>query len=266
MRHWKITKWCDIAAKKIRYTPDREAVCEELRQHLDERSDSFLARGMTEEEAVEKTLEVMGSPDELSVILGQIHRPYWGFAYSITKVMAKVMVIAALVLFAWNTAGNLIGQEYTQLRYSVYHPYQDTTSEYGNRLGLWEQSDSTSFGGYTYKLEKCALWNREDDTEDKLFARLHITNYLPWAQEPTLGSHLEAVDNLGNRYIDVSQNYTGQPFHLSNNNAYHTAPFAWVMDFLIYAPDFDGVEWIEIRSQTNDAFLLRIDLTGGAAQ
>ena len=81
-----------------------------------------------------------------------------------------------------------------------------------------------------------------------------------------MGSHLVAVDNLGNHYIDAGQNYTGRPFYLHKSNARHTAPFAWVKDLRIYAPDFSGVEWIEIRSQTNDTFLLRIDLTGGDAE
>ena len=262
MRHWKITNWCNTATVRIRYIPDRQAVREELRQHLDERSDSFLAKGMTEEEAVKKTLEVMGDPDELSFILGQIHRPFWGFAYTI----ARALAIAALLLLVVITAVHLVGQEYDELHYYTYDPYQDTTSEYGNRLGLWEQSDSTSFGGYSYKMKRCALWNFEETNKDCLSVQLHITNYLPWAQEPTLGSHLVAVDNLGNHYIDADQNYTWQPFYLYSSNACHTAPFAWVKDLRIYAPDFSGVEWIEIRSQTNDTFLLRIDLTGGDAE
>ena len=267
MRDWKLTKWCSIAAKKIRYTPDREAVFKELRQHLDERSDSFLAKGMTEAEAVKKTLEVMGSPDELSIMLGQIHRPYWGYAYSITKVLANVMVIAALVLTVLNVALSLIKQDFSQPYYSNYHPpYTDTESESFSRVGLWEQSNSYSFGGYTYQVEKSALWDNKSEGNDLLCAQIRIVNYLPWAATPEIGEHLEAVDNLGNHYVNTWYNHNRQPHTFRRNQVVHTTTFVWLLEIDIRSPDFTGVEWIEIRSMDNREFALRIDLSGGGTQ
>lgn len=260
MGYWKLTRWCDIAVKKILYTPDREAVHAELKQHLDDRMDSFLSKGMAKEEAVAKTLEIMGSPDELSVILGQIHRPYWGFAYSISRVLAIALAIFVLALLVLNTARVLFVEEYRQPKYFTYDPYQDTTSERRNRLGLWEQLDSTSCGGYTYDLETCAIWRDDHINSDILYARLRITNYLPWAQDPVLDDNLVAVDNLGNQYT------TRTAYRISADSAFHTNPFEWLLDVNIYAPDFTGVKWIEIRNQFNNDFVLRIDLTRGGVQ
>ena len=85
MKHWKLTQWCVRATGRIRYSPDRAAVHEELRQHLDDRSDGFLAKGFSEEEAIEKTLDAMGDPAELAPLLAQIHKPFWGYAQDVCK-------------------------------------------------------------------------------------------------------------------------------------------------------------------------------------
>ena len=96
MKNWKLTNWCNVAVHKIRYGPDREAVFLELKQHLDERSDSFLAKGLSKTEATEKTLEVMGDPGAdpppfLGLCLfifqnpchysGRFRSGYWGCEY-----------------------------------------------------------------------------------------------------------------------------------------------------------------------------------------
>ncbi len=267
MKHWKLTRWCSIATGRIRYTPDRETVFKELLQHLDERSDSFLAQGLDESAAVEKTWDVMGDPNDLAPILSAIHRPYWGYAYSISKVLAVIIVIAVLVFTAANAALNLINEKYTQPFYNDYHPsYTDTESEYFNRAGLWEQSGSYSFGGYTYSLEKSALWNNKSDGMDILCVQIRIINYLPWAAKPETGDYLEAMDNLGNHYVNSMYNHYSQPHSFYGHPVVHTGPFAWVLEIDIRSPEFSGVEWIEIRSIDNCDFALRIDLTGGGAQ
>ena len=267
MRDWKLSNWCSVAAHKILYPPDREAVVVELREHLDERSDSFLAKGLTKEEAIKKTLEVMGNPYELSLTLGKIHRPYWGFAYSISKALAAVLVIAALILTVANTATHLINVKYIQPSYSSYQPsYTDTETEHMTRIGLWEQYDSDSFGGYTYQLEKAALWDRKIDGKDTLRAQIRITNYLPWAAAPGADCRWEAVDNLGNYYVNAWYNSSHQSFSLHDGYAFHTEAFTWVKTVEINSPNFYGVEWVEIRSMNNHDFALRIDLTGGGIQ
>ena len=118
MKNWKLTNWCQVATHTILYHPDRKAVCTELRQHVDERCDSFLEKGMEEKEAVAKTLEVMGNPYELAVILGKIHRPYWGFAYSISKALAIGLAIFALALLVVNSVRILFVEEYYQPKYA----------------------------------------------------------------------------------------------------------------------------------------------------
>ena len=130
---------------------------------------------MAEKEATEKTLEVMGNPYELAVTLGKIHRPFWGYAYSVFRVLAMILVVSALVFTASNMIFNLTGKTYTQPKYNEYSPsYTDTETEHMTRIGFWEQSDSDSFGGYTYQLEKAALWDRKVNGYDTLCAQIRM--------------------------------------------------------------------------------------------
>lgn len=266
MKHWRITNWCNIAVCNIHYPPDRKAVFEELQQHLDERSDDYLEKGYEEKEAVLKALEDMGDAKELAPILGAIHRPFWGYAYAAAKVLASILVATLVLVISAGILNYLIFTRYAEPYYSNYNPYIDTTGKGATRLGLWEQSDSFTFGGYTYKLEKCALWDQGDYGKDIIYARIRITNYLPWAAKPNLDQNLDAIDNLSKYYVSASRNYTGQPSLLLTLVKSQSAPFEWVMDIMIFNTDFDGVEWIDIHSHACSNFALRIDLTGGVFQ
>ena len=80
MQHVELTHWCIHAVQKIKYPPDREKVYLELRQHLDDRCEDFLAQGMDADTAAKKACEVMGDPYEIADYLAAIYRPFWGYA------------------------------------------------------------------------------------------------------------------------------------------------------------------------------------------
>ena len=67
---WKLTQWCVHATAQIHYLPDHDAVQQELRDHLEDKFLGYTEQGLSEEEAVEKTLSDMGSAEELA--------PFWG--------------------------------------------------------------------------------------------------------------------------------------------------------------------------------------------
>ena len=59
-------QWCILATKKIKYRPDRQTVYGELYQHIEDRYLDFLEEGMDKEQAIKRTLEVMGSAEEIA--------------------------------------------------------------------------------------------------------------------------------------------------------------------------------------------------------
>lgn len=68
--------WCKTAVDQIHYWPDRDAVYQELMDHLQDRYDAATDRGLSPEEAAEEALQSMGSAAELAPVLGAVHRPY----------------------------------------------------------------------------------------------------------------------------------------------------------------------------------------------
>lgn len=73
--------WLNAATEKIRFAPDREAVKKELRDHLEDRRDALLARGLAAEEAETQATAAMGDPAELAQELGRLHSPWWGYIW-----------------------------------------------------------------------------------------------------------------------------------------------------------------------------------------
>lgn len=88
--------WCKRATKGIKYRPDRQEVYSELYQHIEDRYLDFLDQGMKEDKAIQMTLCVMGEAEEIAPQLAAIHRPFWGYLYSLCKwgfVMSAVIAL-----------------------------------------------------------------------------------------------------------------------------------------------------------------------------
>lgn len=275
MKHWRITNWCNIAVAEIHYPPDRKAVFEELRQHLDERSDYYLEQGYEEKEAIEKTLEVMGDATELAPMLGAIHRPFWGFAYATAKVLAAILAIACAIVLSVSIVSDLWTKGYSEPSYGTYNPYFDTKYEhsypdindaYSYQIDQWKPSGETSFGGYTYKLNECAQWYDAFYNKNVIHTKIRVTNYFPWAHTPDSDHLMEAADNLGNHYINIKLDRNGKAYRVFNGNSTKIAPFVWIWEIEIHGPNFENVEWIEIYSRGSEQFKLRIDMAGGGSQ
>ena len=80
--------WCQKATEKIRYSPDRRVVCQELMDHLEDHRDALMKQGLTREEAERKSLDAMGSAEEIAPQLGAIHKPWLGYLFSTVRAIA----------------------------------------------------------------------------------------------------------------------------------------------------------------------------------
>lgn len=278
MEHWKLARWCRIAVSKIIYPPDRKAVFEELRQHMDDRSDLFLEQGFSQEEAIERTLQAMGDPKELAPQLAAIHRPFWGFVWSITKWFARIAVAAMILAVISYHLPQVWSDFISWIRYGSdtsasqeWDPYEMTEHpSHGQQLVHLEPGCQYSDSGYTVTLTDAAIWQYEpDETElGVLYFRLRITNPLPWSSAPRFTQFLTARDSLGNKYMFYSAHNAGADSsggiwgNLSQNG-----PFVWHFDGTIDHHFTKDVQWIDIcYEQDGRTMALRIDLTGGGAR
>lgn len=76
----KAEEYLAMMTEQIRCKRARDAVAEEVRQHIEDQTDAFLAEGMEPEDAEAAAVREMGDPIETGVALDRIHRPQiaWG--------------------------------------------------------------------------------------------------------------------------------------------------------------------------------------------
>lgn len=189
----KFYYWCREAVSKIAYIPDMNKVYNELFEHLLDRHAYFMAKGMDEDTAADKTLEAMGDPKIIAPQLGAIHRPGWAYATLVTRVVVAILMVLTLIGFAYF----LNDQHY--LRQGAVYFLSDPFSEQPDKQVCSIEPDvKSSSDGYTFTVEKAAVWN------DRMVIRIKATNPLPWAGTPTAPLHMWAQDSNGTHYTSHS--------------------------------------------------------------
>lgn len=94
----EIYRWVEAALAQMRFPPDRKLVRQELWDHMLDRREDFLARGMTMEEAEIEAARVMGDPVETGRLLNRIHRPWLGWLWQISRGILIAVVILSVIL------------------------------------------------------------------------------------------------------------------------------------------------------------------------
>lgn len=281
MNHEKFFTWCRIAVKGIKYRPERDQVHKELYEHLEDRYESFRSRGCEQEEAVDKTIEAMGSAEDLSVRLTKIHSPFWLYMLRISSVL---LIIA--ILFTLNPFIEFVkDQSAEETSYSgiegssgvPYNPYED--SKYINyegtfvakKIQTFTPTCSGSINGYPTTVTKAVLW-KEDRTWSgrisyKLFLRLEAIFPYHWTEfNPNLvdiGEYIWAEDSLGNYYYsDAEWGKVGEPSIIQH----HGIGEQYVHIFDLTMDDYVSLdaEWIDLHYDRDGRdYVLRIELPGG---
>ncbi len=272
MNNEKFFTWCRVAVKKIKYRPDRDAVHKELYEHLEDRYESFRSRGLPHEEAINKTVEAMGSAEELAPQLAKIHSPFWPYMLIISRVLliiALVITILPFCLFIWEEVTfNPSFEDSYHLGFDVYKDtvHQEEGSN-ARRVLYIEPGCTGRIDDYRITVTNAAYWRTEYDNqkiEDSFYFRMKITNPIPW-EEPALGvdEFFWARDSLGNIYYNRAEyGYGDQSFVAGNRR--NSGLFTYTFEMLLYNYISQEAEWIDLHYDRDGRdFALRIDLTGG---
>ncbi len=84
--------------REIRFPLVKEDIRQELQDHIeDKKEDWMFMEDMTEEEALEKSIEEMGEPEEIGKSLNAVHHPLLGWAL----VLSKWLLILLIALSAY---------------------------------------------------------------------------------------------------------------------------------------------------------------------
>ena len=256
MISWKLEQWCVQAVHQIRYRPDRMAVYQELRQHLDDRCDAFLAQGMTNDQAIEKTLDAMGDPTELAPQLAAIHLPFWGYVYSILKGIVIALLIICLIPFGRFCA-------YAFDTYANPDRAWDYTAENNPSLISHTTPNVSSVcDGYTFTVKRAALFRQTDDGLLRYYRlQLRIRHPHLWSSPPDIVDYLWVRDNLGNVYPCFADSIHTRRY--ISGECRITGPHSSVYHMNLYSIPSE-CQWIELcYDREGRNLVLRLELTGG---
>ena len=204
--------WLHTAVAGIRFRPDREAVERELREHIEDKTLDLMRifPDMTEEEARERALSQMGDPVEIGKELAKIHKPWLGYLWRASQVLAVLacLWLASFGLFRGDDAylgddprsewwdfdglpGTAVMGDDDDVRYL---PGEDP-----NQLLALEPGLTETVGGQKVSLLRAALW-REGDGRLELYCYLRVETWRFWERGRLREQWMTVTDSLGRVY------------------------------------------------------------------
>lgn len=94
----KVDQWIKTAVSGIRFKPDRKAVEEELRGHLEDKTaDLERIFYLSHEEAEEMALKQMGDAEEIGREMANIHRPWLGWLWQVSQTMVFILLCLGML-------------------------------------------------------------------------------------------------------------------------------------------------------------------------
>ena len=271
---YRMSNWCERACSYIKYKPDRKAVAEELRAHIEDKCEALVASGMLLSEAQAASVVAMGDAEEVGRALAKAHNPFFGYVLSVTKSLLWIFAIS--VVFSIFGARERLGiykqdaesvERIESLFSDIYRDSSDEDYSYRMTRTLYlEPGCSAKSDGYTFTVTRIAEWyyqfeDAETSDEDHLFyLTIKATHPLPWAGFPEAVRWFTATDSLGNEYGNMWSRYYSYDKTLVGNPFTRTVfTYTYEMWLSYYVP---GAEWIELRYDRDGRDItLRVDLT-----
>lgn len=266
MKNDRLTYWCLSATSEIKYKPDRERVYGELRLHVEDRKESFLARGFSEQEAIDKTIEAMGKPESIAPQLGEIHSPFWGYLLRAARIMLVILLCISLLSVHRYIKKNNYSDNYFN-DFDVYD-----TASYGPDSGrtllhLSQPDVSFSSDGSTFTLTDAAVFRNDETGMVQLYVNIEQTSLLPQKEHKEYFDSIpfsflfSARDSLGNEYTNWYGIEDGGRWvngHIAQRDLFSCVHECWIVHFP------EEAQWVEICYERDGrSYSLRIDLTGG---
>jgi hypothetical protein len=277
MGDYKMTGWCERAAAHIKYKPDRKAVEAELLAHMQDKQKALAEGGMLLQEAANVAVVAMGDADEVGRELAKIHKPFFGYLLTATKVLLVIAIVSAVIavfgakdrlgIFAPADTSGLWEKLFTD---EIRESETEGSWNYQIRTLYLEPDCTDKSDGYTFTVPRAVEWYGEwrheldgDDVSGEgytFFLDIKASHPLPWAGFPEAVSWFTAIDSLGNTYnTSWKRGYTYDLALIGNAASRTLFTYTYEMWLDNYVP---GAEWVELRyDREGRNIALRIDLT-----
>ena len=191
-------QWLDRATAGIRFGPDRREVREELSAHLEDKALDFqrIFPELTEAEAKERAAAEMGDPEEVGRELARIHKPWLGYLWRASQVLAGLLLAYVI----------LTGAVWRDLCSTVLHPSEP--EELTGIPFVLEEAPLT-LGQYRVWVEDAAL----DPETGELTIVWRAVSRRFWEPVEPVDRYWTAQDDQGTWYISAQDgsygNYEG---------------------------------------------------------
>ena len=191
-------QWLDTAVKGIRFGYDRRAVRAELAAHLEDKTADFqrIFPDMTDREAQVKALGEMGDAETLGVELARVHRPWLGYLWMASRVLAVPAVVLAvgylLVLLVFTPILWLFGG------WEFQEAILPSGGQEAQGLALEPEEDGVWISGCWLTMEEA--WLTQGEEGPQLTVRFRVLSPCIWVEEWTFFRQLTARDSLGNTW------------------------------------------------------------------
>ena len=268
---WNFRAWCQKATSLIKFSPDRRAVEAELRQHLDDRYETLLEKGLSPEEASAKTLEAMGDPWDIAPQLAAIHRPFWGYFLRTCRIILIILlVLGTIPIFQFFSS-----REYIADSHREFNPY--AAESYGGDTGrillhMSQPDVSCSSDGNTFTVTDAVVFTETapatGEPQTRFYFLIEHSSLLPALEHDDyelwlpVTNWFSATDSLGRHYDAAFRRGDGIGYIGSDsirNGLFSRTIECWINDF-----QSTDAEWIDIcYEREGRSFTLHIDLSGG---
>lgn len=259
MENVQFEKWCREATGEIRFTPDRRAVYDELMAHLEDHRDSMLEQGCSQKEAEAKALEAMGKAWEVAPMLAQVHPPFWGYAYRVTKVVAILLCCLALLhsVLYWGGTGLNYLQNADTTAILLKNPPDPVGWE---AVTVVHPKAVVYQDSYWIRLPDAVLWKYGGVY--RLSLHLQTCTLLP-----NMGfmafNHFWAIDDQGNHYNSWAEGHNMADPCVWLGGGYASSGYQSI-DMEIRGIPSAEIQWVELHYDRDGRdIVFRIDLTGG---
>ncbi len=257
--------WLYHATCKIRFAEDRDAVRQELREHLeDEIAAVQEATEVSQDDAEKIVVQRMGDADEVGERLAAVHTPWMGALWRLSKVLLVLACI--LVIFSairertnnWAYNFELFSTEPlsevkstpTDGRRVIPGPALFVPGEDPDQETAFSCEEQVKVGTQTVKLRNCAIWRTAENHTD-LFLHIRLEDHRFWEIGQLMGGLFTVADGRGN---------TCECIALEGGSGFHHT------EYLIQAFDFDPAsDFIQISyGPDGSIFSFRVDIPDAA--
>lgn len=250
-------EWLKEATSKIEYDPDREAVCRELEDHLQDRQERYAARGLSPEEAEAAAVADMGNAADIAEELGKLHRPFWGYLWTFSKLLLGLAFIVCFI----RVCGGMGGYWPVTLNEThLYEGYYDFTVVSQQRL-----PGRVTVGNYTVSAS-AVLLESEERGEQRLCLSLRFFPHIPWEPVDLRELHNGIIirgltDSSGRQYVSTLKYLKSK--WLGDVGTAQDIIFGY-LEFCIRPEDGGFPEWMDVPLGMSN-YILRVDLGEGVS-